>query len=142
MRWDAVLRAIAAEAAADATLLGIFGAAGIRAAGDVAPEDEVLHYRLISDTLGETRETDVVQWDVWCTSLGRVVTAERALRKLFSHEFPVTIQGVHMWSIYDDGSELGTITGIGPDRSTNLLGRATRFRFLPVRDSLRTGRST
>lgn len=140
MRWDAVLEAVGSVAASDATLVEVFTEDGIHLGGDTTPEEQELRYRLITDTEVEVWAPCVVQFDLWCTSMADLVRGERALRTLFGKEFPGVIGGVYMWSTYDDGAELGTVSGIGPDR-LNLYGRATRFRFVPVRERQRAGRS-
>lgn len=140
MRWDAVLKAVIAEAEANVTLTGIYGDA-IRLAGETAPDQPALNVRIITDSVGEIWEPIIAQWDQWTTSPTQLVQSERALRGLFVHELPVVIQGVYMWSQLEEGAELGQITGIGPDR-LNLFGRALRVRYTPIRELLRTGRST
>lgn len=140
MRWDAVLQAILAEAEADTTLAGIYGDA-IRLGGDTAPDQPALNIRLITDSVDELWEPMIVQWDQWTRSDTQLVQSERALRALFVHEVPVSIQGVYMWAQLEDGAELGQITGTGPDR-LNLFGRAIRIRYTPIRERLRAGRST
>jgi len=135
MRWDHVAQAIAAEAAADPTLAGIYGGAVRMNAGAQDFMVPGLEYHIVADSASELWEPVIVQWDQWCTTLADVVASERALRKLFDQDLPVTIQGVWMWAEFTDGADLTV-----PDRS-GFYGRAARFRFTPLRDALRWGRS-
>ena len=63
-------------------------------------------------------------------------TSDRRLRQLFDHELPVVIEGIPMWSFYEDGGEL-----TGPERE-GYYGMASRFRFTPIRDRLLPGRGS
>lgn len=141
MRWDAVLRANIAAADGDPMLSSIYGAE-IRLAGDVAPTKPALGLRLITDSVNELWEPALFQWEQWTLDDSDLVLSERALRDLFVHDVPVTIEGVYMWSQFEEGAELGTLTGLGPDQQTNLFGRALRIRQIPIREALRAGRST
>jgi hypothetical protein len=137
MRWDAVARAIRNEALADVTLAGIYGTA-IRA--NASAQDHIvpgLTYQIIADTADEKWEPVIIQWDQWTNSLAELVASERALRFLFDQDLPVEIQGVYMWSEFTEGAELVD----DPDRA-GFRGRAVRFRYSPIREDLRCGRSS
>jgi len=140
MRWDDVFRAFARAAKADETLVGIHGADAIKVASgwteQVVPG---LQYHVISDQGNlELWEPCIVQADQWCETVSELALGERALRRLFDHDGPVTIEGVYCYSYFTDGAELGA--ALGPDRN-NYFGRATRFRIVPIRESLQRGRS-
>lgn len=136
MRWDDVTRATVAAAAADAVLAGIFGTS-IRMSASA--QDHLvpgLEYEVIGDTAGELWEPIIVQWDIWVHEFQDLVDGERALRKLFDHDLPVEIEGVYMWSVFTEGASLVD----APDRA-GFYGRAVRFRYSPIREDLRCGRS-
>lgn len=137
MRWDAVAIAIGQAAANDATLLEIYGAANIRQ--KAAAQDHLtpgLGFWLVTDAGTELWEPQIWQWDQWCDTWEDLVASERALRKLFDHDLEVTIQGVYMFSVFTEGAELTD----DPDRA-GFYGRAVRFRYSPIREDLRCGRS-
>ena len=138
MRWDDVALAIRTAAAADPVLAAIYGAAGVRMGASA--QDHIvpsLEYMIVADTGTELWEPIIVQWDQWVADYDDLVASERALRKLFDHDLPVEIEGVYMWSVFTDGASLVD----APDRA-GYYGRAVRFRYSPIREDLRCGRST
>lgn len=134
MRWAAVIKAIAAEAAADPTLAGIYGTAIRMNAGAQNYLVPGLEYWMVTDTATELWEPQIVQWDQWTETLDDLIESERALRKLFDHDNMVTIGDVTMWAVFEEGADLQS-----PNRE-NYFGRAARFRFTPIRGDLRPGR--
>jgi hypothetical protein len=134
MRWHDVIWAISRAAAEDPILQGLYGEA-IRMSGTQEHEVPSLEYQVISDTASELWEPVTVQWDQWTDSLNDLVISEAALRSLFDHAVPVTLEDVVMWAEFTDGAQLSV-----PDRA-GFYGRAARFRFTPLRDCLRGGRS-
>lgn len=134
MRWHDVIWAISQAAAADSILRGIYADA-IYANGARNWEIPSLEYDLITDSASELWEPCTVQWDQWCLSMEDLVVSEARLREMFDHAVPTTIQGVVMWAEFTDGASL-----TAPERS-GFYGRAARFRFTPLRDALRRGRS-
>lgn len=134
MRWHDVIWAISREAAADPILAGIYGSV-IRMGGTQEHAVPSLEYWIIGDSASELWEPVTIQWDQWVHTLEDLVISEAAIRTLFDHPVPVTIQGVIMWSEFTDGASL-----VAPDRA-GFHGRAARFRFTPLRDALRAGRS-
>lgn len=135
MRWDDVAKAVAAAAATDPTLVAIYGDAvrmGAAAQDHMVPS---LEYMIVTDSGSELWEPVVIQWDQWTRDLPDLIASERALRKLFEQDSPVTIGGVYMWAMFTDGADLNS-----PDRA-GYFGRAVRFRFTPIREDLRAGRS-
>src|SRR4030042_1291341 len=134
MRWHDVLWAISREAQAHPLLAEIYGSA-IRMSGTQEHAVPSLEYFIVADSASELWEPCIIQWDQWTTSLEDLVRAEAALRSLFDHALPVTMQAVVMWSQFTDGAELTS-----PERA-GYYGRALRFRMTPLRDCLRGGRS-
>ena len=137
MRWYAVARAIAAAAAADTVLAAIYGEAirmSAMAQDHIVPS---LEYQIVTDTADELWEPVIIQWDQWLADFQDLVDSERALRKLFDQDLPVEIGGVYMWSVFTEGAELVD----APDRAA-FYGRALRFRYSPIREDLRCGRSS
>jgi len=135
MRWAAVIEAISKVAAADPALVAIYGTAIRMNAGAQDYQMPGLEYQIIADTANELWEPMIVQWDQFTESLADLVDSERALRELFDHAFPVTIEGVFMFSEFSEGAELQS-----PSRE-NVFGRAVRFRYTPIRGDLRPGRT-
>jgi hypothetical protein len=135
MRWDNVAKATAAAAAADPTLAGIFGPTIRMSASAQTHVVPSLEYHLIADSASELWEPAVFQWDIWTDTMVELVTAERALRKLFDLRLPDLIEGVYMFAEFTEGFEL-----VSPDLA-GYFGRAVRFRFSPIREDLRCGRS-
>jgi hypothetical protein len=135
MRWDDLVVAISAAAAADPVLASIYGET-IRAAGTAKHQVPALDYQLVSDS----KEPDiwaphVIQWDQWTDTLEQLMASERALMALFDREFdllPASIGGVYFWSEYTEGAEL-----VNADRA-GYRGRAVRFRMTLVRDDYAT----
>jgi len=138
MRWDDVLRALGQAAASDSIITSIHGQ-DIQMAGEIDKVLPGITFRLITDSQREQWEPCVTQWDVWCEEFSDVVTTERRLRQLFDVEEAI-IQGVYMLSMFEDGIELGQ-GFVGPDRQL-MYGRAVRFRHEPIRESLRSGRTS
>jgi len=135
MRWDHVGKAIADAAAADLTLIGIYAGSIRMNAGAQDFLVPGLEWSMISDGASELWEPCIVQWDQWTLTLPDLQASERALRKLFDHDLPITLGGVFMFSEFTDGADLTS-----PDRAGH-YGRAVRFRYTPIRDDLRWGRS-
>ena len=95
MRWDAVGRAIAAEAAADPVLAGIYGPWVRMNAGAQDFHVPGLEWSLVTDSASELWEPCIIQWDQWVDDFDDLVISERALRRLFDHALDVEIGGVY-----------------------------------------------
>lgn len=134
MRWDDVLQVVGAAAAADLVLGSLYGGA-IRQAGSEAYVTPSLDYTLIGDSEEELWAPHIVQFDQWCPTQAQLILSERALRRLFHRDIPVTYGGVGMWANIEEGMPLSA-----PDRD-GVHARALRFKFSPLReryDSLTT----
>jgi len=141
MRWHDVLWIIGREVKADGDLAAIYGDAMRMAAKAQNLLVPSLEWFVVSDTGSELWEPCTVQIDQWVNDLESLVLSEAALRALFDQALPVTFtdpsggRDLVTWCVFSDGAELTS-----PDRS-GFYGRAARFRFTPLRDCLRGGRS-
>jgi hypothetical protein len=133
MRWDAVIQAVAARAAGDPILASIYGTT-IRKMGVHTFAVPSLEYMLVSRGVTELWEPHIIQFSQWAHSLSDVATSDRRLGQLFDHENMQVIEGVTMWSSFEDGGDL-----VGPARE-GVYGTAARYRFTPVRERLLSGR--
>ena len=129
MRWPDVIKAVSTVAAADATLVSIFGTS-IRMKGQTKHVIPGVEYMLISDVMAEVMEPMVIQWDIFAESLVELGQAETALMRLFDHETSVSIAGVVMLCSYIDGVALDAPS------MDNIYARAIRFQFEPIRTAL------
>lgn len=135
MRWDDVLEAVFDQMNADATLLSIYGTA-IRMGGVHEFTIPSLEFFVVSNTQNELWEPITVQMSQFTKSMTALANSDRRLRQLFDHDNMVTIQGVTMWSRWEDGGDL-----VGPSRQ-GFYGMAARFRFTPIREHLLLGRGS
>lgn len=134
MRWDAVLLAVKTAVDADSILTAIFPTRRL-AATDQDHAVPSLEWHLIADSQTELYEPVILQFDLFLLDLEDLITAERALRNIFDQDEPVSIGGVYTWAEFTEGSTLEV-----PDES-NYFGKGLRFRFMPIRENLRCGRS-
>lgn len=135
MRWDAVLKAMVDRAAADSALSGIYGDA-IRKQGTHPFTVPSLDYSLVTIGQSEIWEPHIIQFSQWTKSLNDSAVSDRRLRRLFDHDNMVVIEGVTMWSVYEDGGDL-----TGPE-TEGYYGLAARYRLTPIREKLLLGRSS
>ncbi len=130
MRWDAVLQAIASRMATDPGLLSVYTAAGIRKMGTQKFLVPSLEYLLITSGMDEVWEPHLVQFSQWTSTMADLAVSDRRLHALFGHEEPMFIEGVYMWSFFEDSSDLQ-----GPERE-GYHGMASMFQFTPIRERL------
>jgi len=129
MRWPDALLAISTAAAADTTLVSLFGSS-IRMKGQTTHVVPGIEYMLISNVIDEVMEPMVVQWDIFASTLDALGQAETALMRLFDHETDVSIAGVAMLCSYIDGVALDA------PNMDNIYARAIRFQYELVRTAL------
>lgn len=122
-----VLAAATAAVRTDAALVGVYGP-HMRLAGSGTHQVPLLEWQLIGDSEGELWAPCTVQFDQWCPTMDALRMSERRLRFLFHLEVPGVVQGLGMWSEFQDGAWLAS-----PDRD-QVFGRALRFRMTPLRD--------
>lgn len=121
-----VVGAVANAATLHPTLSGIYGKT-IRSTGFNDHVVPCLEYTLISNVPGvEIWEPIVIQWDQFVKTNIELYNSEQALMMLFSHQNPVLLNGVYMWSMFVEGAQLAAPMTHG------YYGRALRFRFTPV----------
>jgi len=142
MRWHDVLWIIGLEVFGDDALAEIYGNAMRQKAEGQEHIVPGLTWFIVSDSGSELWEPCVVQFDQFTESQDELTTSESRLRTIFDRPLPVTFadpsgaRDLHAFCKFSDGASL-----VSPDRD-GYFGRAARFRFVPVRDSLRAGRST
>lgn len=129
MMWDHVIRRLLASITEDQILSGIYGdRVRWAAVGNFDSKTPTLEYTLIGDAESELWNPIIIQFDQWAPKMDVVAASERRLRALFHRDLPIVIDGLAMWSQYQDG-----VTLAAPNRD-GFSGRGIRFRFTPIRE--------
>ena len=85
---------------------------------------------LVTSGMDELWEPHLIQFSQWTETVGDLATSDRRLHAIFDHEEPMFIEGIYMWSFFEDSSDLQ-----GPERE-GYHGMASRFQFTPIRERL------
>jgi hypothetical protein len=126
MMWDQLMARIITLITTDVGIVEIYGDR-IRMSGSSEFEDPVLEWTMIGDSETELWAPMIIQFDQWTLNADTLWKSEFRLRGLFHHDLPIIIDGVQLWTQYQDGTIIAM-----PDRH-NQFGRAIRFRFTPLR---------
>lgn len=130
MMWDRVIVRLLEQLESDPKIVELFGDR-IRMTGSgeaPTPAASILELMLIADSERETDAPCVIQFDVWAPKMEITAAGERRLRQLFNQPLPVDYGEGPMWAQYLDGTTLAS-----PNRD-GFSGRASRFRFTPLRE--------